>query len=208
MCRRPPAATRCRFDSVWSINASMRTVPMASKKLPVRTLVSDVRRLPLLRPLVIVPGPAPPPAMCDCPGPGTDGGSAAPWVSDDARVDATDGIVPWLEKLRMVGMGMRGAVLLRLRLWLEKRGTVGGSAASSIAGSISGTGSGWLRDRLPFGVGRGRPFAMRIESRIGLRRRAAVGAAGEVYSSCGTGGSASRSWMPEWLRKESAVSQT
>lgn len=35
-----------------------------------------------------------------------------------------EGMVPWLEKLRMVGIaGGRGAVLLRLRLWLEKRGT-------------------------------------------------------------------------------------
>lgn len=65
------------------------------------------------------------------------------------------------------------------------------------------------KDRLLFGFGRGLPFATRMESRIGLRRRAAWGA-GEAASSCGAGGMAARSWRPieEWLRKERAVSQT
>lgn len=39
-----------------------------------------------------------------------------------------DGMVPLLEKLR--NAGIRGFVLLRLRAWLENRGTFGGSAAS------------------------------------------------------------------------------
>lgn len=152
----------------------MRTVPIASKKFPVRTLlVSEVRWLKLLRTLF-------------SPYEFEDGG---PVASGELRID---GIVFWLEKLRIFGIGTLGAVLLRLREWFENRGTVGGSAASSeartptsrLAGS-SGTGSGWLLVKdgfLPLGKGRGRPLAIRMESRIGLRRRAAVGV-GLGYSS-------------------------
>lgn len=65
------------------------------------------------------------------------------------------------------------------------------------------------KERLAPGVGRGRPFATRIESRIGLRRRAA-GGVGEPISPCGAGGTAARSCRPieEWLRKDKAVNQT
>jgi hypothetical protein len=89
-----------------------------------------------------------------------------------------DGIVPVLEKLRRAWRaGGRGAVLLRLRLWVEKRGTCGASAARSmLPPGISGTGAGapaLLKERLPLGIGRGRPFATRMESRIGFRRREA-----------------------------------
>jgi hypothetical protein len=107
-------------------------------------------------------------------------------------------------------------VLLRLRvwwwlLWFEKRGTWGASAAMlsrSPAEGSSGTGA-LGKDRLPFGIGRGLPFATRMESRMGLRRRVARGG-GEAASSWGAGGIAARSWRPieEWLRKERAVSQT
>lgn len=71
----------------------------------------------------------------------------------------------------------------------------------------SGTGA-LGKDRLPLGMGRGLPFATRIESRMGLRRRAACG--GDAASSRGAGGKAARSCRPteEWLRKERAVSQT
>ena len=79
-------------------------------------------------------------------------------------------------------------MLLRLRVWwawFEKRGTWGASAAMSrsSSGGISGTGSGaFPKERLPFGIGLGRPFATRIESRMGLRRRVAVGGVGEPIS--------------------------
>lgn len=64
-------------------------------------------------------------------------------------------------------------------------------------------------ERLPLGMGRGRPLATRMESRIGLRRREACGSVGDT-SSCGAGGSAASSCRPveEWLRKDNAVSQT
>jgi hypothetical protein len=127
-------------------------------------------------------------------------------------------MVPWLEKLRRVWRawraGGRGPVLLRLRL-CEKRGTCGAAAARSMLsfeGSSGRSGTdgapALLKERFP-GIGRGRPFATRIESRIGFLRRVAVGGVGEA-SSVGTGGREASSWRPieEWLRKERAVSQT
>jgi hypothetical protein len=175
--------------------------------LEARPLASEVRLI-LLRPLLIPDGRT---------GGGT--GAGEKYGSEEPLCEeGTVAIVPWLEKLRIAWRaGGRGTVLvlLRLRLWFEKRGTWGASAArSSSAGvgrGISGTGSGVLpKDRLPLGMGRGRPFATRIESRIGLRRRLAVGGVGEPISPCGAGGTAARSCRPieEWLRKERAVSQT
>jgi hypothetical protein len=65
-----------------------------------------------------------------------------------------------------------------------------------------------LKERFP-GMGLGRPFATRIESRMGFRRRLAVGGVGDA-SSVGMGGNEASSWRPieEWLRKERAVSHT
>lgn len=114
----------------------------------------------------------------------------------DADADADAPIVALLEKLR-IAVGMRGAVLLRFRECEcdEKRGTLGGSAASStiiieltISTEFAGMAgtlpllppvvlvSGWLaNDRFPLGIpGRGLPFATRIESRMGNFRNEAV----------------------------------
>lgn len=99
-------------------------------------------------------------------------------------------MVPWLEKLRILcRAGGRGAVLLRLRVcwvWDEKRGTWGASAAmelmlSSPFGGSSGMGA-LGNERLP-GMGLGRPLATRMESRIGLRLKAAWGGIDDVDSS-------------------------
>ena len=106
------------------MNASMRTVPIASKKLLVPTLASEVRRLTLPT-LLVSPWPY----------------KAGPYVSEEPRVEATEGTVPWLEKLRMIGT--RGAVLLRLRAWFENRGTVGGSAAFISSSDSNPEGSLW-----------------------------------------------------------------
>lgn len=105
-------------------------------------------------------------------------------------VPCEEGIVPWLEMLRRAWKAGRGVVLLRLRPW-EKRGTCGASAARSrLSFGTSGTGGvSALAKRFP-GVGRGRPLATRMESRMGLRRRVEV--AGAV-SCAGIGGRAARS---------------
>lgn len=179
---------------------------MLAPVLEARPLASEVRLI-LLRPLPIPGGKA-----------GGGIGLGEKYGSEEPLCEeGIVAIVPVLEKLRIAWRagGGRGAVLvlLRLRLWFEKRGTWGGSAArSSSAVGTSGTGSGALpKDRLPFGMGLGRPFATRIESRIGLRRRLAVAGVGEPgISPVGAGGTAARSWRPieEWLRKDRAVSQT
>jgi hypothetical protein len=71
---------------------------------------------------------------------------------------------------------------------------VGGSAASAMSSSAgsSRTGSGCLNGRFPLGLGLGRPFAILIESRIGLRRKVAVGAE-DSNSFRGIGGRVPRS---------------
>lgn len=128
-----------------------------------------------------------------------------------------DGAVVWLEKLLNALGGMRGAVLLLLREWEENLGTFGGSAMSLMASvplasskGSSGTADGCdTNERLELdGVGLAFPFAMRIESRIGLRLSILPG--GGRYSSCGTGGREARSLAPieEWLKNDSAVNQT
>jgi hypothetical protein len=123
-------------------------------------------------------------------------------MSEEPAVVAlyVEGIVVWLVKLRKALGGARGAVLLRLREWLENLGTLGGSAASMM-GSItsipipgnSGTVPGWaVNDRFSSGLGRGFPFATLIESRMGFRRKVAVGG-GDTKPSFGTGGRAAKS---------------
>lgn len=150
------------------MKASIRTVPISNMLLPAtleaRPLASEVRRLILLRRLPM-PGDR-------------DGGCMAGKCSSEEPAVVPlceDGIVPALEKLRRAWRAGRGAVLLRLRLWVEKRGTCGASAAKSmLPPGTSGTGAGapaLLKERLPFGMGRGRPLATRMESRMGFRRR-------------------------------------
>ena len=123
---------------------------------------------------------------------------------------------PMAEKLRMDdGGGIRGPVLLRLRLCLlENMGTVGGAAASNIESlssmGSSGTGAGLLllaNGRL--GYARGNLAALK-DSRMGFLRMLPVEAGEALACACGIGGRfaiSSRS-MEEWLRKERAVSQT
>lgn len=123
---------------------------------------------------------------------------------------------PMAEKLRMDdGGGIRGPVLLRLRLCLlENMGTVGGAAASNIESlssmGSSGTGAGLLllaNGRL--GYARGNLAALK-DSRMGFLRMLPVEAGEALACACGIGGRfaiSSRS-MEEWLKKERAVSQT
>lgn len=123
---------------------------------------------------------------------------------------------PMAEKLRMDdGGGIRGPVLLRLRLCLlENMGTVGGAAASNIESlssmGSSGTGAGLLllaNGRL--GYARGNLAALK-DSRMGFLRMLPVEAGEALACACRIGGRfaiSSRS-MEEWLRKERAVSQT
>lgn len=123
---------------------------------------------------------------------------------------------PMAEKLRMDDGGIRGPVLLRLRLCLlvENMGTVGGAAASnseslSSVGS-SGTGAGLLllaNGRL--GYARENLDALK-ESRMGFLRMLPVEAGEALACACGIGGRFAISSRPmeEWLRKERAVSQT
>lgn len=123
---------------------------------------------------------------------------------------------PMAEKLRMDdGGGIRGPVLLRLRLCLlENMGTVGGAAASNIESlssmGSSGTGAGLLllaNGRL--GYARGNLAALK-DSRMGFLRVLSVEAGEALACACGIGGRFAISSRPmeEWLRKERAVSQT
>lgn len=132
-------------------------------------------------------------------------------ASNDGPVEG-DG--PMAEKLRMDGI--RGAVLLRLRVCLvENMGTVGGAAASSIESSsfmgISGTGAGLLLANGRLGYARGKPLAALNESRMGFLR-APPDETGDARSPCACGieGRLAISSRPmeEWLRKERAWSQT
>ena len=126
--------------------------------------------------------------------------------------DGTDGgmALPNPEKARTAGM--RGVVWLRLREWLENIGTVGGAAASKSSSSssmaFSGTGAGLAKGRIALGYCRGRPLLTLIESRIGFLR--ATDGVGEAVSDRGIEGKVASSSAPidEWLRNESAVSQT
>lgn len=122
--------------------------------------------------------------------------------------DGTDGgmALPNPEKARTAGM--RGVVWLRFREWLENIGTVGGAAASKSSSSssmaFSGTGAGLAKGRYC----RGRLLLTLIESRIGFLR--ATDGVGEAVSDRGIEGKVASSSAPidEWLRNESAVSQT
>lgn len=176
----------------------MRTVPMASKKLPVPPaldwpLASEARRLKLLGVLLM-----------PC------GGGGWNASNEPTVVPLLDeGMVAMPEKLRTVGI--RGVVLLRLRLCFENMGTVGGAAASSTDSlssplGISGTGAGLLpKGRFALGYARGRPLNV---SRMGFLRRPA--GLGDAVSVRGIGGrlASSSASIDEWLRNESAVSHT
>lgn len=167
----------------------MRTVPTASKKLGVGAdrsgpLASDVRWLMLLCPLCTPGGP-------------TDVGE---WRSEEPAVVAlcVDGAgAALLEKLRNAGGGGRGAVLLRLRVCDEKRGTLGGSAASgtgsfAYAASPGTSGTAGVcaaNDLFQLFL----PLATRMESRIGLRLKAGGAGARCGSSFWGTGGRVARS---------------